>query len=192
MSTETVKVEAHLSGELPFNWSALMTLGVLMVVIGTMGIFWAPVYSIGVAMVFGAFLLAVGIVQLVSIFTAGETNWKGKLTNILIAIIYIIGGAFALFNPPAAAAGLTLVIAALFLALGIIRIIFAFKQRKNGWDWVWPFTIGLIDIVIAIFLTLGWPAIGLWAPGVFFSIELLMNGWLLIATASAAKKLVNE
>lgn len=192
MSTESIKYQAHITGELPFNWSAIMTIGVLMVVIGVMGIFWAPVYSIGVAMVFGAFLLAVGIVQLISIFTAGETDWKGRLINIIIAIIYMIGGGFALFDPPAAAAGLTLMIASLFLAIGVLRIVFAFKQKANGWDWGWPLATGIIDIVIAVILTLGWPVFGIWAPGLFFAVELLMNGWLLIATASAAKKLASE
>ncbi|HFD11773.1 MAG TPA: hypothetical protein ENJ32_04820 [Crenotrichaceae bacterium] len=192
MSTKTVKVEAHINGELPFNWSALMTIGVLMVVIGTMGIFWAPVYSIGVAMIFGAFLLAVGIVQVVSLFTAGETHWKGKLANIIIAIIYIIGGGFALFNPPAAATGLTLMLSVLFLGIGLTRITYAFKQKANGWAWLWPLVSGVIEIIIAIILMLEWPAFGIWVPGMFFALELLMNGWLLIATASTAKKLTSE
>ncbi len=193
MTAQTVreKIQAHITGELPINWGVLMTLGVLMVVLGTMGIIWAPIYSIGVAMVFGAFLMAAGIVQLVSTFSAGEKNWKGKIVNILIAIIYIIGGGVALFNPPAAAAGLTLVMASLFLAIGVIRIVFGFQQRKNGWAWVWPVVSGLIDIAIAVILIMDWPISGIWAPGLFFAIELLMNGWFLIVTAIAARNVIN-
>jgi uncharacterized membrane protein HdeD (DUF308 family) len=193
MTAQTVreKIQAHITGELPVNWGVLMTLGVLMVVLGTMGIIWAPIYSIGVAMIFGAFLMAAGIVQLVSTFSAGEKNWKGKIVNILVAIIYIIGGGVALFNPPAAAAGLTLVMASLFLAIGVIRIVYGFQQRKNGWAWVWPVVSGLIDIAIAVILIMDWPISGIWAPGLFFAIELLMNGWFLIATAIAARNAIN-
>lgn len=194
MSEQTLdeQKQAQTSGELPVNWGALMTLGILMVVLGTMGIIWAPIYSIGVAMVFGAMLMAAGIVQLISTFTAGEKNWKGKLVNILIAIFYIIGGAIALFNPPTAAAGLTLVMASLFLAIGAIRIVHAFKQRQKRWSWVWPMLAGLIDIALSILLVIGWPVSAIWAPGLFFSIELIMNGWILYGTAIAARKLANK
>ncbi len=193
--TEQVKkgeIQAHATGELPVNWGVLLTLGVLMVVLGSMGIIWAPIYSIGVAMVFGAFLMAAGIVQLVSTFSAGEKNWKGRLVNVLVAIVYIIGGGVALFNPPAAAAGLTLVMASLFLAIGAIRIVFGFQQRKNDWPWVWPVVSGLINIAIAVILVMEWPISGIWAPGLFFAIELLMNGWFLIATAIAARNAVKD
>ncbi len=178
----------HASGELPRNWGALLTLGILMLVFGTMGIIWAPAYSIGVAMVFGAFLLGAGSVQLISAFTSGEKTWKGKLAHTLVALVYIIAGGIALWNPVGAAAGLTLFFASLLLAIGAIRIVYGFQQKKQGWSWLWPVFLGLLDIAIAALLTIGWPATGIWVPGLFFAIELLMNGWYLVLTAWTSRK----
>ncbi len=185
----TTELPQHTSGELPKNWGSLLTLGIMMLVLGTIGVIWTPAYTIGVAMVFGAFLVTAGAVQLISAFTSGETNWKGRLTNILIALIYLIGGGFALLNPPGAAAGLTLFIASMLLAIGVIRIIYGVQQKKRGWAWLWPIVLGVADILIGIILAVGWPITSVWAPGLLFAIELLMNGWYLILVAWASRKL---
>ncbi len=188
-TTTTTELPQYQSGELPRNWGALLTLGILMLVLGTIGLIWTPAYTIGVAMVFGAFLVTAGSVQLISAFTSGESNWKGRLTHVLIALVYLVGGGFALFNPPGAAAGLTLFIASMLLAIGVIRIVHGIQQKKRGWAWLWPVVLGLIDILIGIILAAGWPVTSVWAPGLLFAIELLMNGWYLVLVAWASRKI---
>lgn len=175
--------------ELPTKWGWLLALGILMVILGTVGIFMSVWVTLATVLVFGGFALAGGIFQLIQGFKAKEEKWLGRLPHFLIALIYILMGIVIIIDPLAAGIGITLAIAALLAAIGITRIVYALKCRKQKWRWVLPLVIGIIDLILAVVIVINWPISGLWVIGLFVSIEMIMNGWFLVGLAFVAKDL---
>ncbi len=181
--------DGEIRGWLPLHWGTLVTLGVLMVVVGSMGLIWTPVYSLGVAVAFGAFLFALGMVELVSMVFLGNWRTMGGLPHALIALAYVIGGGYALVNPPAGAAGLTFAISVMLLFIGAVRLSLALALRSAGLSWGWTLAASVVDVVLALLIIVGWPDSGIWVPGLLFAVELLMNGWLLLGLGWVLKKI---
>ncbi len=175
--------------ELPRKWKLMLALGILMAVAGTMGLYMAVAVTLVTVLLYGGMLMAGGILSLVHFFKVREKKWHGRMTDLLLTLLYIGLGVVIFINPVAASAALTLLLGALFMCMGILRIRYGFRCRKQGWKWLLPVTVGLLDCVFALVIALSWPVSGLWVIGLFVSIELIMNGWILIWTALAVRKL---
>jgi len=183
-STETI------FEELPHRWGWLLALGILMIVGGTIGLIAAFAYTLAGVIIFGAMLLAGGAFQLVHGIMARENRWVGTLPYFALAILYIIMGLLVVWNPVVASLGLTLVIAALFASIGVFRLVEAWHRRKLGWSCGWPALAGVLEIAFSLVIVLQWPVSGLWVIGILIAIEFLLNGWLLVFAALAARALV--
>ncbi len=173
--------------ELPKKWGWLLALGILMIILGTIGMFVSVWVTLATVLVFGGFALAGGIFQLIQTFKAKEEKWAGRLPHLLIATIYILMGVIIIVDPVAAGLGITLAIAALLIAIGITRVIYAFKCRKQKWRWVLPLVFGIIDLILGFIIIVNWPISGVWVISLFVSIEMIMNGWFLTFLAFAVK-----
>jgi len=192
LETRTTEIVVVALEELPRNWGWLLALGILMLVTGSLGLYMSVVMTLVTVFFFGAVILVNGTFSLVQTIIDGEEKWKGRLVHVLLALFYIAAGALILVNPVAASAAMTMLLGAMFMAMGITRIIYGFRCRKRGWKWVWPLVIGVIDIIFSLILALSWPVSGLWVIGLFVSLELLMYGWMLTFTALAVRKLAKQ
>ena len=181
--------DKYLLEELPQKWGWLLALGLLMVVGGSIGLYRVITMTIVTVLFFGFLLLFGGISQLVHAILTKENRWQGKFQHVLMALLYIVAGGLMVYNPIAGSAGLTLGMGALFFAFGLTKIRYGLQKRKNGWKWLFPVIAGIIDIIFALIIAIKWPLSGLWVIGIFVSIEMLLNGWFLIITALAVKKL---
>ncbi|WP_457574583.1 HdeD family acid-resistance protein [Desulfolithobacter sp.] len=178
--------------ELPRKWGWLLALGLLMLAAGTIGLYMTVAVTLVTVLFYGGLIMAGGILLLLHSIRAKEEKWHGRLGHVLLALLYLLAGVFIMINPVAASAALTLLLAALFMAMGILRITYGFRCRSKGWKWLAPMIAGLIDMVFALVIAFSWPISGLWVIGLFVSIEMLMNGWILTFTALAARKLARE
>jgi len=175
--------------ELPRKWKLMMALGILMVAAGVMGLYVAAVVTLVTVLLYGGMLMAGGVLSLVHSFRTKEKKWHGRMTNILVALLYIALSIIIFINPVAASAALTLLLGGLFMFIGVLWIVYGIRCRKNGWKWLLPMLTGLMDCILALAIVLSWPVSGLWVIGLIVSIELIMHGWILILTALAARKL---
>jgi len=85
-----------------------------------------------------------------------------------------------------ASLSLTLIIAYILIAVGIMRLIMAFQMRQAG-GWWWPLIGGLISGALGVMILMEWPQSGLWIIGLFIAIELIFNGWTYMFVALAAR-----
>jgi uncharacterized membrane protein HdeD (DUF308 family) len=129
--------------------------------------------SLAAAIVFGAVLLASGVTQAVHAF--GVRPWKGVVLHTVGSVLYIAAGALFLIFPLAGALTLTLVVAALLLADGVVRSVLAYYLRPRD-GWVGFLASGIASAVVGILLLLGWPATGFWALGLLLGVNLLFSG----------------
>lgn len=171
-------------GSLRQYWGWMLALGILMLVLGVIGLYASVALTIVSVLLFGALLVAGGIAQAIEAFRA--TGWKSVALHIGIALLYIVGGGIALYDPVAASLSLTIVIGAMLLATGILRAIIAFQMRPvRGWGWV--LFGGIMSVLLGVLIFAEWPVSGLFAIGLFVAIELLVDGWSCVFFALAAK-----
>lgn len=168
----------------------LYVLGSLSILLGILGAGMSVTMTI-VSILFMAVLLFIsGIIQFFDIFV--EDGWKNKLLAGFISLIYIITGIMIFQNPAASAVWFTLFIASFLIVAGISRIGFAFSVRDELPGWFLVVISGIISIGLGILIFAQWPVSGLWVIGLFVSVELIMQGFAMIATARMVKKLGPE
>src|SRR5439155_1679425 len=107
--------------------------------------------------------------------------------SLLIAILDLVVGLFMIEDPLRAAATLTLILAAMFLVGGLVRIIVALVERFPHWNWV--LLDGVITFALGVLLWRKWPEDSLWTIGLFVGINLLFKGWTWVMLALTVRSL---
>lgn len=171
-------------GEVTSKWGWMLALGITMVILGTIGLGMTFALTIASVIFFGVLLLIGGGIQLVDAFMC--KGWKSILWHILIALLYLVGGAVIIWDPVLASATFTLFIAGVLVGIGSLRVIVAFQMRGIP-GWVWVLIGGIAAIALGIMIFAQWPVSGLWVIGLFVAIEMLFNGWSQIMIALAAR-----
>src|SRR5262245_58321613 len=113
------------------HWALFLILGIGVIIIGLLAISFSFFTTIATVAIFGTFLLLGGAMHLVNAVTG--RNWRGFFVHLIIGVLYIVVGMLMLEHPVGAAAGLTLMLAAAFIAGGILRIVVAAIEHFHGW-----------------------------------------------------------
>lgn len=117
------------SEKLQRNWGWLLALGIVFVILGTIGL--GMVISITVmSMYFIAVLLFIaGFAQIADTFKS--MHWHGTLWHLVIAILYLIAGCLVAYDPIMASALITAFLAWAFIFMGIARTVLWFRLIKR-------------------------------------------------------------
>ena len=156
---------------------------VLLIILGIMAIALPFVAGLAVSAIVGWMLVFGGVTHLAAAFHvrgAGAVLWE-----ILVGLVYLVGGGYMVFHPLIGVATLTLFLAGVFLAEGVFEIVafFGIRGQKNSG---WMLFDGLVTIFLAGLIWFHWPSSSIWAIGTIVGISLLMSGvkWLMISLAS--------
>lgn len=172
-------------GGLRVSWGWLLALGILSIVLGTIGLGMVGVLTIASVIFFGVLLLVGGVAQLVQAFTC--KGWKSIFWHVLIALLYLAAGIVCITDPIGSSGVLTLALAWILIAVGVFRGIMAFQLRGNP-GWAWVLVAGVIAIALGAMILAQWPESALWIIGLFVAIELIFNGWSEVFIALAARQ----
>ena len=112
------------------DWRVTLAFGLLLIVLGTVGLYLSVFVTLASVLLFGGFLIAGGVLHGIEVFRKQDRRKGTRLENLLIALIYIGMGLLIAYDPVAASAGLTLMIAGLFAAMGAIRLTHAWQRRN--------------------------------------------------------------
>lgn len=180
----SANINDEVFGELKKHWAWMLSLGIVMVILGVIGLGMTVLFNEIVVMYFGFLLLFGSGVQLMQAFRAEA--WKGRVWHVLIALVYIVGGIIAVTEPVIAGMTLALLIAWTLIVIGVLRLFMALQMRgANGW--LWTLLGGVLSVVLGVMIINEWPQSGLWVIGLFVAIEILFAGWSQIMIALAAK-----
>lgn len=177
--------ETEAINEIGKKWGWFVGIGIILVILGTIGIGATFALTLTTVTFFGFLILIGGGFQLVDAFQ--HKGWS-LIGYILIALLYIAVGYIMVKNPLLASTTLTLFIAWALIAIGIMRLVIAFRLKGVA-GWIWTLIGGIAAIVLGIMILNQWPESGLWVIGMFIAIELIFNGWGLIMLGLSAKKL---
>jgi uncharacterized membrane protein HdeD (DUF308 family) len=183
--TAVSALQGAVFGELKKKWGWLLALGVLLIALGTLGLWMSFAMTLATVMMFGALLMVGGVFQLLNALQL--KGWKSMLWHVLIALLYIAAGIVIFTDPVLASLGLTMALAWILIAVGVMRIFMAFQLRPAS-GWVWPLVSGVISILLGAMILARWPTSGLWVIGLFVAIEMIFNGWSSVFVALAARK----
>ena len=178
--------------ELPISWGWFLALGISMIILGTLGIVFAFYLTLASVIMFGILAVVSGILQFAHGIVGKEDYWSGKALHLMVALIYIVFGGLVVWDPVSGSYSLTLVLAAFLVFIGISRVVYAWKCWNKGWKWRLMLLAGVVDLLLAGLIMYGWPETVFWVIGLFVAIEMLTNGWLLVAIALAKRKLTQE
>lgn len=161
-------------------------LGIIFIIGGVFAIATPFIAALAVTTVFAVVLVWIGIMQIIQAF--GVTGWGGFIWQLIIGIVMLIGGVAIWINPVLGALTLTVVVAAVFLAKGVVQIILSFQMRPHsGWGWV--LTAGILSALVGLIIWIGWPVSTAWALGYLAGISLIFSGWSYIMLSMAARRL---
>jgi uncharacterized membrane protein HdeD (DUF308 family) len=167
-------------------WGWMLAMGIVMVILGTLGLGATFMVTMATMFFFGVLILIGSGAQLVEAFYV--QGWKSRVWHVLVAVLYFVAGITIINQPALASTMFTLIIAFTLIAIGGVRIIAAFQMRGVE-GWVWMLIAGIAAVVLGTMIVAKWPVSGLWVIGLYVAIELIMNGWSMIAVALAAKKM---
>jgi uncharacterized membrane protein HdeD (DUF308 family) len=161
------------------NWGWFLALGIVQIIAGTLAVGFAFSATLASVVTLGVLLLIAAAAQMAAALLARD--WDGFFLFLLLAFLYGVAGFLTLQHPLLAAEGLTLMLAALFLVVGLFRIAVALVDHVPSWGWL--LFNGVVTVLLGLAIWQQWPKSGLWVVGMLVGIELIVNGvtWLVLA-----------
>ena len=102
-------------------------------------------------------------------------------------MLYIVIGFLLVANPLAGAVSLALFIGALMAGSGVVEIMLAFRMKPSG-GWGWLLANGILSIILAIMIAIGWPLGSLVLIGYLVGFQIITCGVARIALGLAAHR----
>jgi len=178
---------ATTTSDLGYGWGWLAFLGVISVIGGILALINPFAATLTAAMLAAWTFLIFGILSLVQTF---RSSGRGALFlwNLLISVLMIALGISLIFRPLEGVISLTVLVAIMFIVLGIAKLLYAFGMRPlQGWGWV--LLSGGISLVLGIMILADLPMSATSILGILLAIELLSNGVFMLLVAFGLRSL---
>lgn len=182
-----IELTPSLKKQLKQNANWFLTLGIGLVVLGTLALMFAYTSTIFSVMYFGILLTIMGVFEGIKAFKLSQ--WGSFFLHLFLGVLYTLCGLFIIANPLVNAITLTLFLALFFVISGISRIIFALAKHVPHKNWL--LLNGIITTLLGIFIWAQWPVSGLWVIGAFVGIDAIFTGWTWIMLSLTAKKILS-
>jgi uncharacterized membrane protein HdeD (DUF308 family) len=166
-----------------------LAMSVLFIVLGILAIIEPGIAGLAVTLLVGWLLIFGAVAHFVTAFKGGGT--KQVFWQVLIGIVYLIGGLYFLTHTIMAVGTLTLLLGGIFLAEGVFEIVAYFRTRLEGASW-WLLFNGIVTLVLGGLIWFHWPSSSVWAIGTLVGVNLLMTGISRLMFGLAARRLVSR
>ena len=171
------------------HWVLFLIQGAVMILLGLFAIAAPVIATLAVDFYAGWLFLISGIVGLVTLFK--RRDLPGFFWTLIAAALAILAGLLLILRPAAGVLTLTLLLTAFFIVEGISQILASFKYRSVlANSWAWMLFSGVVDLVLAAIIIMGWPGTAAWTLGLLVGINLLMAGLGLVMTAIACRSVI--
>lgn len=167
------------------SWAWFLVFGILLVILGVLCIGKAQTATTFSILALGWVLAISGVLWLVNSFWA--LSWHGFFLYLLNALIRGVTGYLLIRHPDAGAAGVTMLLASLFIVGGLFRAAGAGVIQFPRW--VWTVFAGLVSVVLGVYLLATWPTASTYFIGLAIGVDLILDGGALIGFAGAIHSL---
>jgi uncharacterized membrane protein HdeD (DUF308 family) len=166
-----------------------IAVAVAFIILGIFAIAEPAIAGLAVAILVGWLLILAGVAHLSTAFSgggAGRVIWQ-----VILGIIYVLGGVYFLTHPLLGLGTLTLLLAVIILAEAALEFVAYFGARRESGS-VWLLINGLITLLLGGLIWVHWPSSSVWAIGTLVGVNLLMTGFSRLMLGMAARKLANQ
>lgn len=186
MSSEAERLQRRFTNVVREHWHLLFIEGLVLGFLGAVAIIIPQVATLAITILLSWLFLISGVVGLL-------TTWMMRLApgfgwSLFSALLAITAGVMLLVWPASGARALTLLLIAFFILEGIATIMYALEYRHDlPGRWGLLLGSGIVDLLLALLLISGLPAIAGWALGLLLGINMLLGGAALAGMALHAK-----
>lgn len=160
------------------KWGWFVALGIGELILGGIASANLMVANLASVLVIGAAMVVAGIFQILHAVTA--RGLCGIMFWLLSGVVYTVVGAIILYDPLFASLTLSLTVGVFLAAAGVMRVWAGFHARPMlGWRWI--VAAGMLTFCVGVVIVGLWPSIGLWLLGAVLTVDLIFQGWGLIA-----------
>jgi uncharacterized membrane protein HdeD (DUF308 family) len=168
------------------RWSALpLAAGVLTVLIGVLILVWPGATIVLIAWLFAIQLLVTGVIQLVVAFR-GDESTGGRVLLGLLGALSIVVGFLCLWVPLQTALVIGLLIGAMWVVGGVIRIVHALGAAHRGGRG-WGVVAGIFSVIGGT-IVLVYPGLSIVALLWIFGVVLVVTGLVVVVQAVVAHR----
>lgn len=166
------------------RWRWLLTLGIIQLLAGAAAIAVPPIATAIAAATIAWLLVIAAVFHVVHAF--GVRAWRGFALHFVSGALYLLAGVLILLNPWPGVMGLTLVLAGLLIADGVLRGVLAFRVRpRDGWGWF--LAGGVASVILGALILMSWPEISMWAIGLLVGVHFVFSGAMNVPLALACR-----
>jgi len=162
---------------------------VLFIVLGLFAIIEPGVAGLGVTLLVGWILVAGAVMHFVAAFKGSGA--KQILFQVLVGMVYLIGGLYFLTHTIMAVGTLTLLLAGIILAEGVLEVIAYFRMKREGASG-WILLNGIVTLFLGGLIWFHWPSSSVWAIGTLVGVNLLMTGISRLMFGLAVRKVIQH
>jgi uncharacterized membrane protein HdeD (DUF308 family) len=164
-------------------------MAVVFILLGMLAIVEPGVAGLAVTILVGWVLIIGGVVHLVAAFSGGGA--RRVIWQVLIGVVYLLGGFYFLTHPLLGLGTLTLLLAVIIFTEAVFEVIAYFRTRGEvGSGWL--LVNALITLLLGWLIWFHWPSSSVWAIGTLVGVNLLMTGISRLMFGLAARKLANH
>ncbi|HMD84030.1 MAG TPA: DUF308 domain-containing protein [Terriglobia bacterium] len=167
------------------SWGWFVVLGVLLMILGVLCIGKAQTATHFSILVLGWVLAISAVFWLVVSFQAA--GWSIFFMYLLNAILRGVVAYLLIRHPDAGAAGVTGLLAVLFIVGGLFRMVGAGVIQFPYWGWT--VVSGVVAVGLGVFLLATWPAATAYFVGIAVGVDLIFDGGALVAFGAAIRSL---
>jgi uncharacterized membrane protein HdeD (DUF308 family) len=180
-------LSAHGLQSITRNWWVLLLRGIVSIAFGVLAFAWPGPTVLALAVLFGAYALADGVLSLIAAVNGSERSVPAWWL-VLVGLLGIAAGIIAFLWPGKTAFALVIMIGAWALAIGIFEIIGAIRLRHEIDDEWWLILAGIFSVLFGLAVLLR-PAVGALAIVWLIAAYAILNGILMIAFSFRLKGL---
>lgn len=154
--------------------TAFIILGGVLIALGVLAIIFPLASTIAVKVTLGWIIMIGGLAQAFHAFSTQE--WSAFFFNLVIGVLYFVVGAWLAFLPLTGIVTLTVMLALLFIAQGVVQAALSIRLKpRDGWGWI--LVAGIISALSGVLLLAGLPGTGAWAIGLLAGVTMISTGW---------------
>jgi uncharacterized membrane protein HdeD (DUF308 family) len=166
-----------------------IAMAIVFIILGIFAIAEPGVAGLAVAILVGWLLIFGGVAHLIAAFSgggAGRVIWQ-----VILGILYVVGGVYFLTHPLLGLGTLTLLLAGIILAEAVLEFVAYFRTRgESGSGWL--LMNALITLLLGGLIWVHWPSSSVWAIGTLVGVKLLMTGFSRLMLGMAARRLASR
>jgi uncharacterized membrane protein HdeD (DUF308 family) len=168
------------------NW--YIAVAVLFILLGIFAIAEPLAAGLGVTLLVGWLLMIGAVAHFIHAFKGGGA--KHVILQLLVGIVYLIGGLYFLTHTIMGVSTLTLLLSGVILAEGVLEILAYFRLKSmHGASWL--LINGIVTLLLGGLIWFHWPSSSVWAIGTLVGVNLLMTGISRLMLGLAARKLAS-